>query len=346
MIRICTSLSNAGYDVKLIGRKKRESQPLRDQPFKQKRLFCFFQKGKGFYIEYNLRLFFYLLFQRTDLICAIDLDTILSCLFASKIKRKKRVYDAHELFCEMKEVISRPSIYKFWKKIEKFSVPKFNLGYTVCQPIADEFKKMYGVNYSLIRNVPVLTNLLIPEKSGKYILYQGAVNEGRSFETFIPAMKAVNAKLVIAGDGNFFKQAKLLAKENGLDNKIVFTGRLLPSELQEYTRQAYAGITLFEKKGLSNYFSLANRFFDYIHAGIPQLCVDYPSYREVNKIWEIAVLTDDLSSKSIAEQLNHLLNDEILYQRLQKNCMKAREILNWQSEEKILLQFYQSAFKP
>jgi hypothetical protein len=95
MIRICTSLANAGYDVMLVGRKMKASLPLTVQPFKQKRLFCFFEKGKLFYAEYNIRLFFYLLFKQMDCISAIDLDSILPCYFISRIKKITRVYDAH-----------------------------------------------------------------------------------------------------------------------------------------------------------------------------------------------------------------------------------------------------------
>ena len=95
MIRICTSLTGAGYEVLLVGRRKRNSLPLKEKSFKQKRLFCFFEKGKLFYAEYNIRLFFFLLFVKLDVICAIDLDTILPCLMISKLRSKKRVYDAH-----------------------------------------------------------------------------------------------------------------------------------------------------------------------------------------------------------------------------------------------------------
>ena len=77
MIRICTSLAKAGYDVILVGRKVSSSKPLTTQPFKQKRIICLFEKGKLFYAEYNIRLFFYLLFKKMDCIGAIDLDTIL-----------------------------------------------------------------------------------------------------------------------------------------------------------------------------------------------------------------------------------------------------------------------------
>ena len=37
--------------------------------------------------------------------------------------------------------------------------------------------------------MPLKQEIQIPVKKEKYILYQGAVNEGRSFETIIPAMK-------------------------------------------------------------------------------------------------------------------------------------------------------------
>ncbi|MEP6584528.1 MAG: glycosyltransferase [Ginsengibacter sp.] len=341
MIRICSSLAGAGHKVKLVGRKLKTSIPLAQYTFDQKRIKCLFEKGKLFYVEYNVRLFFYLLFRKADCLCAIDLDTILPVLFCSKIKSIRRVYDAHELFCEMKEIINRPKIYFVWKKIEKFSVPQFVNGYTVNKPIAREFKKMYDLDYSIVRSIAFRYDYKPVSKREEFILYQGAVNEGRSFETLIPAMQLVNATLIIAGDGNFFEQAKTLVKENILDDKIIFKGKIEPGALRKLTAEASIGITLFDDKALSNYYSLANRFFDYIQAGIPQLCVSYPAYKEIIKEFEVAVLIDDLSSENIARQLNRLLEDKDLYFRLQENCMKAREVYNWQNEEKKLLDFYE-----
>jgi glycosyltransferase involved in cell wall biosynthesis len=355
MIRICTSLAQQGYNITLVRRKLQQSVPLQPHPFKQKRLHCFFTKGVLFYAEYNLRLFFWLLFQQADCICAIDLDTILPCLFVSKLKSTKRVYDAHELFCEMKEVVTRPSRYKIWKSIERFAVPKFNYGYTVCVPIAEEFKKMYGLEYEVVRNVPVksLTDDRWPmtdsttandqqsTANNLFFLYQGAVNEGRCFETLIPAMKNVSASLYIYGDGNYLQQTKQLIEESGLQEKVLLKGKLPPQQLRQITSSAYAGITLFENNGLSNYLSLANRFFDYIQAGVPQLCVAYPAYKEINQTYDIALLIQDTGEQAIADGLNLLLNDTVLYNRLKANCLKTREALNWQEEEKKLIHFYQ-----
>ena len=342
MIRISTSLAQAGFTIKLVGRKLNNSIPLLAQSFYQKRINCFFEKGKLFYAEYNIRIFFYLLFKKMDCICAIDLDTILPCYLISKIKKVQRVYDAHELFCEMKEIVSRPGIYKAWKRIEKYAVPKFVNGYTVSKPIADEFNNMYKVKYEVIRNIALKQDIQIPDKKEKYILYQGAVNEGRSFETIIPAMKFVNAPLIICGDGNFMKEAKELVAENKMNDKIIFKGYLSPAELKSYTLNACLGINLLDNKGLNNYYSLSNRFFDYMHACLPQLCVDLPAYREINEQFEIALLISDLAPENIARQINILIEDETLYQRLQQNCMRAREVYNWQNEEKKLINFYKT----
>ena len=348
MIRICSSLAQQGYAVKLVGRKLKTSSTLDSKPFSQKRLVCFFSKGFLFYAEYNLRLFIWLLFQKADCICAIDLDTILPCLFASKLKNTKRVYDAHELFCEMKEIVTRPSRYKVWKWIERYTVPPFKHGYTVCEPIADEFENMYGVKYEVVRNVPAkhgekaqdTRNKENREQPSTFFLYQGAVNEGRSFETLIPAMKHVSAPLRIYGDGNFLPQTAQLIQQQQLQEQVLLKGKRTPQELRAITSQAYAGITLFENNGRSNYLSLANRFFDYIQAGIPQLCVNYPAYRAINDQYDIALLIPDTSEDAIATGLNLLLTDAVLYERLKQNCQKAAEQLNWQQEEKILISFY------
>lgn len=342
MIRICRSLAEHGYEVWLIGRERKTSLPLTRQPFQQKRLPCRFEKGKWFYIEYNLRLFFYLLFRKMDLVCAIDLDSIVPVYLVSRLKKIKRVYDAHELFCEMKEVVSRPGIYRAWKWIEQRTVPKFLFGYTVNEPIAAAFRNMYQRDYGVIRNIARYQPLKPGIQREKIILYQGAVNEGRCFETLIPAMQWVDAPLWICGDGNFMEQTKALIRKYKLENKVICKGMMRPDELWEVTQKAWIGLTLFEPGAESNYYSLANRFFDYMQAGLPQICVDYPVYREINKIHGFAVLTNELGEQELAQTINDLLQDEKKWQDLHAHCLSAAQKLNWQEEEKKLIAFYRS----
>ncbi len=340
MIRICTTLADAGYDVTLVGFKRKKSPPLVERPFKQKRLRIPAEKGKLMYFAYWINLFFYLMFSRVDIICAIDLDTILPVYYASLLRRKKRVYDAHELFTELKEVISRPLVHKMWKAIARHTVPNFPVGYTIGECYAEELKKKYGVDYEVVRNATVLKHLQLHRRSERFILYQGAVNVGRCFEQLIPAMRYVQAPLLVCGEGNFFERAKSITGQYKLDHKITFKGYVPPEQLTQYTVAATVGITLFEETSLSNRLSLANRFFDYMHFGVPQLCIKYPEYEKINEQYEVALLIDHPTPEKIAKALNKLLQDEEYYKRLRDNCIKAREKYCWQQEAKTLLNVY------
>jgi glycosyltransferase involved in cell wall biosynthesis len=343
MIRICTSLVQQGYAVKLIGVKNLKATPLTKQPYKQKRLHCFFEKGFGFYAEYNIRLFIYLLFVRAHVFCCVDVDTMLPVYLAGKLKGKKLVYDAHEYFSQQKEVLSRPRVYKVWHWIERTFIPKFKNGYTVSEEIANEFKKLYKVDYRVIMNATVLKNEGIKEienEETRIILYQGAINHARGFEQLIPAMQNINAQLHIYGDGNFYVSAKQLIIENNLQHKVFLKGKLLPHELAHITQQAFIGINLVENNGLNQYYSLANKFFDYIHAGLPQVTMNFPAYNKINSQFEVAILIDDLKIETIAKAINELLNNKEKYTLLQNNCAKAKEQFNWQVEETKLIDFY------
>jgi glycosyltransferase involved in cell wall biosynthesis len=343
MQRICTTLANQKYDVILTGRKSPSSKPLAEQIFHQKRLCCFFEKGFLFYAEYNFRLFFWLLFQKIDIICAIDLDTILPCYFVSVLRKKKRVYDAHELFTEQKEIVTRPAVHKFWLAIEKFTVPKFEFGYTVNQFITGELKRRYNVDYAVVRNLPLLQKLYSSSAGmpyEKFIIYQGAVNEGRSFETLIPAMQHVPVILKIYGKGNFFDQVKQLIHTYHLEERVELMGYVMPNELKQITPSAYIAVTLFEQTGLNQFYSLSNRFFDYIMARVPQVCVNYPEYKTINDKYNIGLMIDDTKEETIAAALNKLLQNVQLHEQLQENCVIAREELNWENEEKKLIEFY------
>lgn len=344
MIRICNSLNNAGYDVILIGTKFSHSLPLNVQKFKQQRINCLFKKGFGFYAEYNLKLFFKLLFLKSDAICCIDLDTMIPVYFSGKLKNTKFVYDAHEYFSELKEVATRKNIHKFWHLIEQTFVPKFKNGYTVSRSIANIFMQKYKVEYQTIMNVTVLESRANKTFSNNKILYQGSVNEARGLEFLIPAMKNVESILDIYGDGNYIEQTKKLIKKHNLEEKVFLKGKLAPTELNKITNEYLIGVNLVENIGLNQYYSLANKFFDYIHAELPQITMNYPEYKTINNETEVAICIDNLNPQTISDAINNLLNDKIKYQSLKLNCMNVKLKYNWQNEEKKLIAFYKSIF--
>jgi len=342
MQRICTSLSDAGYSVTLVGRILKSSVALQQRPYTQKRLRCFFNKGVLFYAEYNLRLFFFLLAKKMDAVCAIDLDTILPCLYVSKLKGIVRIYDAHEYFTELKEVRTRKFVRNFWTKIERTALPKFADGYTVSEGLAVEFKRKYKHNYRVIRNLPVLKPLQENIQRENFLLFQGTVNEARGFEYLIPAMKRIPYRLVICGDGNFMAQLQNLIRINDVENKVELKGMMLPEDLRPLAQQASLGIGLAEKEGINQYYALPNKFLEYMHAGLPQIAMNFPEYQKINHCYTVAVLLDELSVETVANIINQTMANEELRMRLQKNALHAREIYCWQQEEKCLIEFYAS----
>lgn len=340
MIRICTSLSKAGYYVQLVGRNRTNSKTIQPQLFVQKRLQCWFERGKLFYLEYNIRLFFYLLFVKFDAICAVDLDTILPALIISRLKGKKMIYDAHEYFTETPEVVRRPKIKKVWEALANAAIPRVDAAYTVGEGLAAIFTKRYHKPFFVIRNVPFYQNERT-NPAQNIILYQGVLNEGRGLEQIILAMQQIDdAALWLAGEGDLSTVLRKQVADLQLDNKVKFLGYLSPGELRQVTLQAKIGLNLLENRGLSYYYSLANKAFDYIQAAVPSIQMNFPEYQKINQHSAVFLLINDLTIPSIVTALKKLLEDESLYYSLKQNCLSVKQTYIWENEEKVLVNFY------
>ncbi len=364
MQRICGSLARAGYTVQLVGWQRPASVPLAPQPYAQHRLQGWFQHGKLFYIEYNLRLLTYLLGQRAAVWGCADLDAALPAWLRSRLGGQPFAYDAHEFFTEVPEVVTRPRVQRMWQRIEDFIVPRARLRYTVGPALARLFEQRHaGCAFAVVRNVPLAppegvggaARLTIAYPPGAHppatLLYQGALNVGRGLAELLAAMPQVPARLVICGEGDCSAALRAQAAQLGLlaasgqypAGQVEFRGYVLPETLRVLTAQATVGIMLLENIGLSYYYSLANKFFDYVQAGIPQLCIDFPEYRALNEQYEVAVLVPDLLPATLVAALARLLpggQPGPYYEQLAANCRRARAEWSWQQEEKKLVQLY------
>lgn len=345
MHRICTTLAEHGYQVTLAGRVLPESRPLKERSFRQIRLRCFFRKGFLFYAEYNIRLFFFLLFlKKWDAVGTIDLDTMPAGYFASLLRRKKRVYDAHEYFTEVPEVVHRRLVKSFWELTARLFIPRYRHAYTVGPALAEILTKRYGVEFGVVRNVP---NILEPvirrvQQPPYVILYQGALNEGRGIESLLRAMtlSGDDFQLLIAGEGDLSANLRTLAKELELGDKVKFLGYVAPDELKNITFSAWLGINLLENRGLSYYYSLANKFFDFVQAGVPVLTMNFPEYRALNQVFGVAVLIEKATPEAIAAALISLKNNPDAHARLSEACVRAAREWNWDRDSRTLLKIW------
>ncbi|RLD62639.1 MAG: glycosyltransferase [Bacteroidetes bacterium] len=351
--KVALTLAKIGYDVTIVGRKLKNSLDINNRSYKTKRFKLLFNKKWMFYAEYNLRLFFYLLFKKFDILVSNDLDSLLSNYCISVIRNKKLVYDSHEYFTEVPELINRNFQKKIWLSIERFILPKIKYSYTVCKSIANDYYKKYGVKMEVIRNVPLrktATNssekistlkkeLCIEDK--KIIIYQGSLNIGRGIEQVINAMKFIdNTIFLIIGDGDIAKKLVHLTKQKGLEKKIIFLGKIPFDKLNDYTGLADIGISLEQNLGLNYYYSLPNKIFDYINAGVPILASDLPEIANIVKKYEIGEIIKDFSPDIIADAINSMLNDEHKISEWEKKLKYAAEELCWEKEEIKLIDFY------
>ncbi len=347
MIRICTSLSNAGYDVRLVGRQLKHSPPIVEQPFRQKRFRLYFNKGKLFYLEYNIRLFLFLLIEKFDIVCTVDLDTLLPGFLSASIKNKDIVFDAHEYFSEVPEVVERPLVKKIWEQLAQFVLPRIKYAYTVCDSLSVIFEEKYRTPFQVIRNLPSAKqpcNDQMPRQDETTILlYQGVLNVGRGLEETICAMESMEGvELWLAGEGDLSQKLREMVEEKGLQSKIIFHGKVNPADLPHLTCKADIGLNLLKNKSLNYYYSLANKTFDYMQAGIPSLCMAFPEYKKINEEFDALILLEELTPKAILLEVDRLKKNKNYYSEKCKNSKKASEQLVWEKEELKLLSIYES----
>jgi glycosyltransferase involved in cell wall biosynthesis len=339
VLKVAHSCHNNKFEVLLIGRKLKNSLPLQ-LPFQYKRTKLIFKRSFFFYAEYNLRIFLILLFSKVDILLANDTDTLLANYLASKIRSKKLVFDAHEIFPEVPELVHRPRVKRVWEKIEDWIFPHLKYCYTVCQSVADYYNKKYNINMQVVRNVPHDTHYtdekLLHYSGKKIILYQGAINIGRGLEWIIDAMPLVeNAVLVIIGDGDITATLKERVNHLQLNEKVFFLGRIAGAELHKYTPSADLGLCLLENRGLNYYYSLPNRIFDYLQSGIPVLATDFPEIANIVRTHKTGILVNHYEPEYLAEVLNDFFAkgfDTSHFEETAKNFC-------WENEEKILIKY-------
>lgn len=337
MHRICNTLQELGYEVTLIGRQKKHSVPLLNFEFNQKRIFCFFQKGFLFYVEYNLRLFWYLLTHHQDIIYGVDSDTLMPCTWAKVLKGKKMIFDAHEYFTEVPELTNRPTVKKVWTIIENLCIPKVDLALTVNQSLAKLFSKKFGIAFHTLYNVPLKSKsddvMGTGVKHKSYILYQGVLNQGRGLEVLIESMEFIrDVDLVLVGEGDLSDSLRTLVKTLPYRDRIIFKGWQSPSALKEITKGATLGINLLDDVSLNYYYSLANKFFDYMHAGVPSVNMNFPEYLHILEEYQVGYTVAELTPHAVAEVINNALTDTAGLSHRTRECMRASLDYHWQNE--------------
>jgi glycosyltransferase involved in cell wall biosynthesis len=344
VFRVSQTLVESGYQVTLVGRQLVHSPEFK-QPYKAKRFKLLCSKGALFYACYNLRLFLYLLCHKFDAVLANDLDTLTASFIATKIKRKVLIYDSHEYFTEVPELLGREFQKNTWLWLEKLMLPKLKHAFTVSPSIAKAYENKYGTDFKVVRNLPFKSEAA-ETKRKKVLIYQGALNLGRGIELMIQTMPYLpDYKLWIAGTGDIEEKLKELVFILGLEKQVVFLGRLPMEQLHQKTVQATLGFSLEENLGLNYYYALPNKLFDYVQALVPVIVADLPEMSSLTLQYGIGEVLTERTPKGLALLVNNMAANAEIYQQYVENTRKAAAELNWEHEKAVFLTIIKQAFE-
>lgn len=353
--RACMVMVEMGYQVTLIGRIQRKSLSLADRPYETIRMHLRFETGALFYACFNLRLFFLLMRKPAGYYYANDLDTLMPNFLVSKLKRKPLIYDAHEYFTGVPELARRSFARRSWKTIERWILPRLKRMITVNDSIAGLYQDEYGIFTTVVRNMPVKTsadeftlsrtNLGLPE-DWKILIMQGSgINIQRGAEEAVEAMHFIEgAMLLFVGDGDVIPLLKDTVMQLNLGHKVMFVPKVPMERLKMYTRVADGGLTLDKDTNINYRFSLPNKLFDYIQAGIPVLGTNLPEISRIIQKYGLGIVVDSHQPEILAKAMKSLLFDESLRQTWKINLEKAAGELCWENEQAALEGFIKELF--
>jgi glycosyltransferase involved in cell wall biosynthesis len=311
------------------------------------------------YIEVALRSFLWGLFRPASLFVGHDLVTLPYVYPLARIRRRRIVYRAHELWSE-----AAPNfpMAKFWLSLDKYFSARVD---GIVSPEINR-AKIYMDEYgapklpTVVFNCPrlikrprqsPLRRLLAERGVDKpfVVYYQGAIGSTRLVDKLVEAMQYTSNDISLAmvgwGNGDFIDWMNRFIEEHQLKNRIVNLGFVEHGPyLFELCSGADVGV-VFAKDDCRNHRFMgtaANKLFEYMMLGVPILASSTPSYYTIVEGELVGKCVDSEDPQSIAAGIMELYQNELLRKELQQSCLRlSKEKYNWDLVFPKLLGLYQ-----
>ncbi len=295
----------------------------------------------------------FLIFLGADAYHAHDLDTLWPAAGAAKRCNAPLIYDSHEFWTEQSSLALRPGIRAIWACMERYLIQKVDFTITVSASIAQSLQKRYSLDcVTVLRNLPPYRP---PEKSNRIrselnldpdipiVLYQGGFLTENGLREVIEAAADLNGvAFVLIGDGPCEAALKKQVIEAGLQQKIYFMPRVPFQELHSYTCSADLGLCVIKRTGESFFYSMPNKLFEYLMAGLPVLASNFPEMQSIIEKSGAGAVVDPLNISEIRRSIYDLLRDESQLKAYSHAALKAALRYNWEKEAGKLIQLYET----
>ncbi len=284
-----------------------------------------------------------------DLILANDIDTLPLAMRLSK--GRKVIFDAHEYAPrEMEDLLFWRIFFQKYKiYLCNMYMSRVNGMTTVCQGIADLYKKESGVEPIVVTNAPdfeeIQPNLLDENSPRIRLVYHGAAAPSRKIHNIIKIMDyldgcyELNLLLVDSWPG-YMNRLKRLAKGN---QNIHFLPPVPMRTLPTYLNQFDVGVSIIEPTNFNFFHALPNKFFEYIQARLAIAIGPSPEMARIVKEYDLGVIGEDFSPKSLAQCLISLDKEKINYYKLQSHKIARR--LSAEQNKELLLNLVQQVIE-
>lgn len=293
-----------------------------------------------------------LLGTRADVYHAHDLDTLWPAAFAARRRDVPLVYDSHEFWTEQSSLVDRPFIRNFWALLERRLIRQVHRTITVSTSIAQALQDRYGLEQvAVVRNLPfyrppvqsdrICTELKLA--AGRpVVLYQGGFLTDNGLAEQIEAVAGLHENLafVLIGDGPREAALKEQVRSSNLESTVYFISRVPFGELHSYTCSADLGLCLIKGTGKSFYYSMPNKLFEYLMAGLPVLASDFPDMRAVVEDSGAGLVANPQDLRDIREKIRSFFADSARRQAYRRAALVAAQRYNWEQEAPRLLALY------
>lgn len=235
------------------------------------------------YLEIFLRSFIILRHKRIKIIHCHDYLMLPIAVFFKKYYKCSLIYDAHELESS-KNGLTKISSF-FILLIEKYFWYNLDAFITVSSRILNWYCGKFKVPISeVIINVPPIMNKpnfkLINDVTKINFVYVGLLVRGRGIENILKCFSNDDFHTVtFIGDGELSDLIKCYSKENA---NIYHKEPILANDLPKYLQKYDIGLcTIPSSTSLSDYYSLPNKLFEYLFAGLIIVASDLPEIKDV-----------------------------------------------------------------